>query len=387
MYDLIIIGLGGMGSAALYQAAKRGAKVLGIDRFSPPHENGSSHAETRVTRLAVGEGAQYIPLVARAHEIWGELEQETGQKLLYQPGGYIICPQENSAKFHGDSDGEDFVTATQKLAQAHGIKHELVTGAELRARHPRILVQDRDHAIYEPTGGYVLSEAAVATQIELAIKHGATVRTDEPVTDLKLEPGGVTIKTAEGSYHAERAIVSAGAWVNDFLPQRQQTHFKIYRQIVYWFEVEEPADFDIAHWPFLLWLGETLDQFYGSFSLVPGGVPGLKMLTEQYVADCDPNTVTRKVTPAEIEHFYQALATQRLAGITPTCIKATACLYTNTPDEHFVLDQHPETDRVLIASPCSGHGFKHSAAIGESLVQWALEGQSQIDLSAFKLPL
>ena len=167
MYDLIIIGLGGMGSAALYQAAKRGANVLGIDRFTPPHENGSSHAETRVTRLAVGEGPQYIPLVARSHEIWGELEAETGQKLLFQPGGYIICPQENAAKFHGESNGDDFVVATQKLAQAYGIEHEMVTGAELRARHPRILIQDRDHAIYEPTGGYVLCEAAVATQIEL----------------------------------------------------------------------------------------------------------------------------------------------------------------------------------------------------------------------------
>ena len=197
----------------------------------------------------------------------------------------------------------------------------------------------------------------------------------------------MTVTTRAGTYHAERAIVSAGAWVNDFLPQRQQTHFKIYRQIVYWFEVEKPADFDIDHWPFLLWLGETLDQFYGSFSLVPGGVPGLKMLTEQYVEDCHPDTVTREIRPTEIEHFHQTLASQRLSGIKPTCVKATACLYTNTPDEHFVLDQHPETDRVWVASPCSGHGFKHSAAIGESLVQWALEGQSQIDLSAFKLPL
>ena len=380
-YDLIIIGLGAMGSAALYQAAQRGVSVLGIDRYDPPHTFGSSHAETRITRLALGEGAQYMPLVARSNDIWRELEAATGEVLLYLNGGLIITSPGSEAIFRGQV--EDFAVITQKIAAAHGIDHTMLSGAEVRKRYPHILARDSEHAYYEPTGGFVLSEKAVAIQLAEAQKRGAAARLNEPVTGVDWSADCVTVTTATGTFVADRAIVTTGAWISDFVPQQKRRHFPVYRQVVYWFEVEDPAVFSIDRWPFVMWIGDTTEAFYTSFAMLQDGVPGLKMVTEQHHTPCDPDTVVRDITEDEIAYFYETLASDKLAGIKRNCLAAEACLYTVTADEHFVIDWHPDSDRVMLASPCSGHGFKHSAAIGEALVQMALDGASQFSMAPF----
>lgn len=380
-YDLIVVGLGGMGSAALYQAAKAGFNVLGIDRFMPPHEFGSSHAETRITRLAVGEGPEYLPLVARSHEIWRELEAETGQRLLYQPGLYIIA--RNSASSTSDSHWDRFVHRTADVAAAADVPYEIRTPEQVRAHVPQVLIQDDDDAGFEPTGGVVLSEQAVKTQLKLAQQLGAATQFDAPVVDIEFDANSVTVMTERDRYEAEKAIISAGAWMRDFLPSAKQDLLRVTRQVVYWFEVEERAAFSTDQFPGVLWLGDTTEDYMGIFPIPPHCLPGIKVLTEQFHTAADPATVPRTVTQDEIEQFYQEFVARKLTGVTPNCIKASVCLYTNTPDEHFIIDHHPDSERVIVASPCSGHGFKHSAAIGESMVQLAMNGKSEIDLSSF----
>lgn len=380
-YDLIVVGLGAMGSAALYQAGKAGAKVLGIDRHAPPHEFGSSHAETRITRLAVGEGPEYLPLVARSHEIWRELEAETGQPLLYQSGLYIIARR--GAANTIDSHWDRFVQRTADVAASANIPFEIRSPAQVRAHVPPMLIRDDDEAGYEPSGGVVLSEKAIEIQFGLAQELGASTRINEPVIEIAFDANSVTVVTMQGRYRADKAIVSAGAWTTDFFPQKRRNLLRVTRQEVYWFEVDDSAAFSTDSFPGCLWLGDTTEDYIGIFPIPPNGVPGIKLLTEQFHTATDPRTVSRAVTQNEIDRFYQEFVIRKLAGVTPTCVKSAVCLYTNTPDEHFIIDHLPETDRVIVASPCSGHGFKHSAAIGEAMVQWALTGRSKIDLTSF----
>ncbi len=305
----------------------------------------------------------------------------TGELLLYLNGGLIITSPGSEAMFRGQT--EDFAVLTQQIAQAHGIEHCMWSGAEVRKRYPQILARDSDHAYYEPTGGFVLSENVVAVQLAEARRQEAVTRTNEPVTRVDWSTERVTVTTAAGTFAADRAIVTTGAWLSDFVPKQEKRHFPVYRQVVYWFEVENPEVFSIESWPFMMWIGDTTDAFFTSFAMVDSGIPGLKMVTEQHHTPCDPNTVVRDITQDEMTFFYETLAADKLMGLKPKCLAAQACLYTVTPDEHFVIDRHPETDRVIVASPCSGHGFKHSAAIGEALVQMAVDGVSQLSMAPF----
>lgn len=371
-----------MGSAALYQLARRGARVVGLDQFAPPHEFGSTHGESRITRLAIGEGAAYVPLARRTHEIWRELEAAGGEPLLHLTGGYIFCPDEEGAAFHGQSD---FVVRTAEIAAAHHIPHRVCSAAEVRRQLPMVRLGDEYHAYFEPTGGVANPERAVAVQLRLAEKLGAAVHKGERVLGYRYAADGVTVTTNKGSYAADKVIVAAGAWVKDFLPEAWRRPFAIYRQVFYWFEAEDLAAFAAERFPFIIWIGEEQADFYSIFPVVAGNTAAVKMVTEDYLETTDPERVAREVSQAEIDHMYHHFIQRKIDGLTANCVKARICLYTNTPDEHFVIDFHPESQRVIIASPCSGHGFKHSAAIGEMLAQLALEGASEIDAQPFRL--
>lgn len=381
-YDVVVIGLGAMGSAALYQLAKRGANVLGIDRFDPPHQLGSTHGESRVTRLAVGEGAAYVPLVRRTHAIWRELEAKTGEPMLFESGGYVLCPIGGGAAWHGVGD---FAQASAQIAAANDIAHELLDATEVRRRHPLVQVEPHFHAYYEPTGGVVIPEAAVRVQLNLAREMGAVVCVNECVTAVHPHKTGVTLITDKTTVLADRAIVSTGAWIKQFMPQAVDASLGVYRQVMYWFEAAELRQFATDRFPFLLWIGETEDDYFAAFPVIAGRGNAVKLMTEQYVEQDDPDAVLRTVSPQEIETFAARFLPRKLRGVTPRCVDAKVCLYTTTPDEHFVIDWHPDSDRVLLVSPCSGHGFKHSAALGEALSELVLEGRCGFDLSTFSI--
>lgn len=384
-YDLIIVGLGAMGSAALYQAAKRGANVLGIDRFDPPHEMGSSHAETRLTRMAVGEGPEYVPLVTRSNEIWRELEHKSGQKVLYQNGLYIVAPK--NPKKEEYNHWENFIERSAEVAAQVGVEYEVLTAADVRVRSPKLLIPDSDYAGFEPTGGHVMAERAVELQLKYAKEMGAAVLPNSPVTAIEQDANGIVrVGTADGEFVTDKVIISAGSWMNDFVSASQHKNFRVTRQVVYWFEVDRPQEYHPDYFPGVLWVGETLADYVGLFAIPEGGLPGVKMLTEQYDVSTTAHEVCREVSEAEIETFYRTFAGRKVSGIKRNCLKASVCLYTHTPDDHFVIDWHPEYDQnVLVVSACSSHGFKHSAAVGEGAMQMTLDGESQISFEAFKL--
>ena len=380
-FDVIVLGLGAAGSATLYQLAKRGAKVLGIDRYAPPHAQGSTHGDTRVTRLAIGEGVHYTPLAKRSHQIWRELEAATGQELLTECGGLILSSGPDEKMFHGAS----FFPTTVAAARRHGIPHELLAAADIRRRFPPFAIDDSTRGYFEPSAGFVRPEACVRAQLAQAEKHGAAVLRDEPVEGIEQSGSSVQVTTAKSRYAADRLVVAAGPWLTELLPELAR-HFKVYRQVLYWFDVEANfAAFTPDKFPIFIWeLPEDGRGIYG-FPAIDGPRGGFKISTEQYLETTTPATVARDVTPEEIATMVRELVAPHIKGVGATCVKAVTCLYTVTRDFGFVIDSHPELNRIIIASPCSGHGFKHSAALGEAIGDLAAGEPSRFDLSAFTL--
>ncbi|HEY4125938.1 MAG TPA: N-methyl-L-tryptophan oxidase [Rhizomicrobium sp.] len=378
-YDVIIVGLGAMGSAALHQLAKRDVRVLGIDRFAPPHEQGSSHGDTRITRLAIGEGAHYTPLVKRSHEIWREIERETGADLLTQCGELIISSKNRKSSIHVDG----FFQNTVDAACVHGIAHELLDASQIRARYPQFNIRDEEMGYFEAEAGFSRPEACIDAQLSLAKKHGAEIRMGETVLDFEPRANGVTVKTDRGVYQADKLVVAAGAWLPKFLGGDFGKLLKVYRQVLSWFAVDgDVAAYEPKRFPVFIWeLPDSPQGIYG-FPAIDGG---LKVATEQYAATTSPDRVDRSVSAEEIEHMHRNYVAPYLKGVTSKCLKAKACLYTVTPDAGFILDTLPSSDRVIVASCCSGHGFKHSAAIGEALADKAEGLAGSLDLSPFRL--
>ncbi|MFL6690137.1 MAG: N-methyl-L-tryptophan oxidase [Alphaproteobacteria bacterium] len=378
-YDVAIVGLGAMGSAAALQLARRGARVIGFDRFVPPHALGSSHGETRVTRLAIGEGDHLTPLVMRSHALWREIERESGAKLLSETGALIISSERNAAQTHVAG----FFAKTLAAAEKFAIAHEVVDAAQIRTRWPQFDVADDEVGYFEPTAGFVRPEDCVRAQLDLARKHGAQTCLNETVRAFEATPNGVHIDTDKGTYSASRLILAAGAWLPGLRGPRYASLFKIYRQAQIWFEVDDPAAFAPARFPVFIWeLQNSARGIYGFPAL--NGARAIKVASEEFTATTSADAASREVSKAEIAAVAD-LVVPNIRGVTRCCVRATTCLYTVTPDFGFVIDVHPEYERVLIASPCSGHGFKHSPAIGEALAQLALGEPCGFDLTPFRL--
>ncbi|MCW2921037.1 MAG: Sarcosine oxidase [Thermoleophilia bacterium] len=384
---MIVVGLGAMGSATAFQLAARGVDVVGLDRYAPPHVHGSTHGDTRVTRAACAEGAAYVPLAMRSHELWGEIERATGSDLFTACGVLMVGPGSGMGSMHGT---DDWVGATIDLAGRFGIEHEVLDGAAARARYPMFAFDDAAHAYFEPGGGFVRPEAAVAAQLMLAERHGARLHLDTEVTALRSTDAGVEIDTADGtSFAAERVVLSAGAWLPSFLasPELRAT-FTVYRQVLHWFDVA-PAWVDrvsVEQLPVYLWsFGAGATDFFYGFPALDGAEGGVKVATEQFSEATTADDVQRDVSVEEQQSMYERCIRGRMAAVDDHALRSATCLYTVTPDSGFVIDEHPELPGVLVVSPCSGHGFKHSAAIGEAIAERLVSGRSTIDLSPFEL--
>lgn len=381
-FDTIVLGLGAMGSAALYQLAKRGNKVLGIDQFTPPHTFGSSHGDTRITRQAIGEGEQYTPLSQRSYEIWRELERKTGKKLLEITGGLIISSGAKTAINHVP----EFFENTIKAAKKYKIKHEVLDASQIRKRFPQFNVQDNEVGYYEPNAGFLRPEECVNAQISMAKKYGATTLTNEKVTSFSEKVGVIKVKTNLNEYEAKKLIVSAGPWLPTLIDPKYAKLFRIIRQVLFWFDVKTSIErFESKNFPIFIWELQGEKQGIYGFPAIDGQKGGVKIASEQYETTTTADTVKREVSKKEIEIMYKNFVAPYFPDLSDKCIKSVSCLYTCTPDSHFVIDKHPKYQSVIIASPCSGHGFKHSAAIGEVLAQLVIDGKSQIDISSFKL--
>lgn len=378
----IVVGLGAMGSAACLQLARRGVSVTGIDQYAPPHAYGSTHGDTRITRLAVGEGAEYIPLVQRSHQLWGELEEESGARLLTQCGGLILS-----------RPGSPFFEQTQALAEQFGIEHEHLDNRQLRRRLPMFTADEQTEAYLEPSAGIVWPEAAVQVQLELARRAGARLCLGERVVEWSASRAGVAVATDAGTHTADRLVLSAGAWLAQLVPEAREL-VAVYRQLLHWFEIREGYE-QLREMPVFVWdfggeRGEFvhLDGFYG-FPAVDGPTGGVKLGTESYETTSEPDGRQHPATRAQSDDLYRDYVRHRLPWLGPRTLRSTSCLYTSTRANRFVIDEHPEHDAVLIVSACSGHGFKHSPAIGEAVARWAT-GEAPapgLDLSGFRLAL
>jgi sarcosine oxidase len=376
--DAIVIGLGAIGSATCFQLAARGASVIGIDQYEPPHPYGSTHGDTRITRLAIGEGCEYVPLVRRSHELWREIEQQAGVRLLTQSGGVILA--------HADSP---FLEQTRASARQYEIGHENLSAAEVARRFPMFAVDPQTEAYYEPEAGYVRPEAAVHAQLELAARHGARLKLGERVEEWVASTSGMSVRTDAQTYEAQQLVLCAGPWLPRLFPEGADL-FAIHRQLQYWFPIRDRYE-RLREMPIFVWDfgGEGngfvhLDGFYG-FPAVDGREGGVKLATESYEQTTTPDGRQHSATQSEIDEMYERCVAPHLPWLGAKPLRTVSCLYTNTRGSRFVIDRHPEHDAVMIVSACSGHGFKHSAAIGESVAQWVTEGASEIDLSPFAL--
>jgi sarcosine oxidase len=368
MHDVVVVGLGAVGAATLYQLARRGARVVGIDRFRPPHAFGSSHGETRITRLAIGEGDEYVPLVARSHELWREMEAATGRKLLTVTGGLWISSAARRREIHVT----DFFHNTLRAARRFDIEHEVLEPALIRERFPQFRVSDSELGYFEPGAGYLRPEECVAAQLDLARRHGADVRLEETVESLEY-----------AGKLAPQVVVAAGARLKHLLPADLARRFSVTRQVQFWFEPRAALDFAAPRFPVFIWEPQSRGNvIYGSPEIAPGA--GVKIATEQFTRHADADAHEwREVAPGESEAMHRELVAPYLPGLGARCLKAVPCLYTATPDFRFVVDRHPEHANVIVASACSGHGFKHSAAIGEAIAEWVAAGRRPDTLMPF----
>ena len=379
--DFVVIGLGAMGSAVLYQLAKRGVSAIGIDRFAPPHQMGSSHGETRLTRQAVGEGRDYAPLVLNSHRIWRELEADTGETLLNDCGVLVMAPGSGQTSHHGKPD---FVARSIEVARDFGIVHEILDGAEVARRFPQFLnLAGDEKAYYEPGGGYVFPERCISAQLSRAAQLGAQIRTGVEVVAID-QPGTVRIETTDGTIEAGQVVVAAGSWTAPLLGAPFEHLLAVNRQVLHWYELDDLSAYG-PDAPAFIWMhGATdVDYLYG-FPPLPGD-HRIKVATEQYETRTTAESIDREVDPAESAEMYRKHVQGRLAGARPRVAQSAACLYTVTPDRGFIIDRHPYHDRVLVISACSGHGFKHSAGIGDAVAELVTEGRNQVDLSAFSI--
>ena len=356
--------------------------MLGLDRHSPPHAYGSTHGDTRVTRLAIGEGEQYTPLALRSHELWRELEAETGEDLLTANGGLVISSPAATSRTHVEHFFENTVAAARRF----GIAHELLDAAEIRHRFPQFLVSQGERGYFEKDAGFVRPERCVAAHLRQAERHGATIHRDERAIGFEASANGASVTTDRGAYAAENLIVAVGPWLSELVDRAIARHFAVYRQTLFWFDIAGPAEqFAVERCPIFIWeLTGRMQGIYG-FPAVDGPRGGVKIATEQFDAVTTPDAVRRNVTDGEAQAIYADYVVPYISGVAPRCLRTATCLYTVTPDFGFVLDRHPAFERVLLASPCSGHGFKHSPAIGEALADVAAGGVSRFDWAPFTL--
>jgi sarcosine oxidase len=380
IFDAIVVGLGAVGSATLYQLSKQTPHVLGLDQFNPPHTMGSTHGDTRITRQAIGEGAYFVPLALRSYEIWQELEELSEEQLLTKTGGLFIGKEHSAVQTHNKPG---WLTTTLEAAEQFGIAHQILDNTTLRERYPQFRFRDDDIGYYEPDAGFLKPELCVSVQLEQARINGASIRTNERMLSFAETGTGVTVRTNLGEYTAKKLVLTTGSWVTTSLYDTPYRNLlTVYRQVQYWFDVHEShAAFTSDRFPVFI----LSDRDVYGFPAIGNPSDGIKIAMETYAKSTTPDAVNRVVSDAETSYMYDQYIAPNFTGIGPKCIKSAVCLYTMTPNGDFVIDNHPNYQKVLVASACSGHGFKHSAAVGQILAELALQNQTDFDIRPFRL--
>ena len=370
MYDAIVVGLGGMGSAAACHLAARGRKVLGLERHAPAHDRGSSHGESRIIRLAYFEGAEYVPLLFRAYELWENLEKETGEDLMTLCGGLFLGPE----------DGE-LVSGSVASADEHGLPYEILDSPELKRRFPVFEPGPETVAIFEKRAGFVRPEGTVRAHLDRASSLGAELRFGERVLSWEATDAGVRVRTEGGVYEAGRLVVAAGAWAGELLSDLGLP-LEVTRQILFWFRPRGGVEaFAPERLPIWIYEPDDGNMFY-SFPAVDGADTVKAAFFRADGTPADPNTIDREVHDDEVD-FIRGYLGRHVPAMDGELVAARTCMYTNTPDQHFVVSTHPDHPQVAVAAGFSGHGYKFCSVIGEILSDLALDGVTRHPVDLF----
>jgi sarcosine oxidase len=368
-YDAIVLGVGGMGSAALYHLARRGLRVLGIERYNIPHDMGSSHGLTRIIRLAYYEHPAYVPLLRRAYELWRQLENSAQERLLIVTGSIDASPEA----------GRVF-TGSKASCDLHHLPHEVLDHRQVTARFPGYRLPQGMMALYQPDGGFLLSERCIVAHVLAAQESGAEVHGQEQVLGWEPKGQGVAVHTGRGRYSADKLVICAGAWGAKLIPDLH-TLAVPERQVLGWFQPGRPALFRVQTFPVFNMAVEE-GHYYG-FPIY--GIPGFKVgryhHLEQHV---DPDQMDRQ-THREDEDVLRRFTARYFPDADGATMSLKTCLFTNTPDEHFILDLHPAWPQICIAAGFSGHGFKFCSVVGEIMADLAQTGRSPHHLELFRL--
>jgi len=359
-YDAIVLGAGGVGSAAMYQLARRGLRVLGIDRFAPPHDRGSSHGQTRIIRQAYFEHPDYVPLLLESYRLWAELEQHTGRQLLIKTGLLEVGPADGIV-----------VPGVLAATRRHGLAVESLSPTAAQERWPALYVPDDMVAVFEPQAGALRVEQCVRAHLVAAQEAGADLRVGVDILGWSFEGDSVNVETTAGRFSAARLIVTAGAWAGRLLADLD-LKLEVRRKAMLWYPESDSMTRADAGFPcFLYELPNGV--FYGMPSIDGAGVKVAEHSGGESVDD--PLHVDRSLRERDLKPVEAFLRTH-LPTVLPACRDHAICLYTMSPDEHFVVDRHPAHPQVVFAAGLSGHGFKFAPVLGAALADLAINGRT-----------
>ena len=358
-----------MGSLTLHHLAQRGQRVLGLDRFTPPHTMGSSHGQSRIIREAYFEDPRYVPLVKRAYSCWADLESTSATTIFRQTGGLMLGP-----------DNGELVRGARLSAELHQLPHELLDAREVARRFPAFHPDSDMVGVWEPRAGVLLPEIAIGAALKVAQRNGAHVQTGESLVSWNAIPGGVEVVTSVGRYRAASLVISVGAWTPDLVTELALP-LVVQRNVVMWFSpLRTPEHFTPEAFPIFISEYAPGEMWYG----FPDLGDGVKLARHHCGESTHPDTINRDVSMDEVEGV-RTLIRRYLPNADGLLRDTSVCMYTNAPDEHFVIGRHPAHPAVIVASPCSGHGFKFASVIGEMLADLATDREPEFDLSLFAL--
>ena len=369
-YDAIVIGVGGMGSATVYQLAKSGARVLGLEQFSVPHDLGSSHGLTRIIRLAYSEGSHYVPLLREAYRTWRELEEVSGESILRVTGGLDVGPESG-----------DIVQGSRKSCIEHGLQFEELDSGAVNRRFPGYELPSEMCAVYQADAGYLQCETTIRAHAAAARSLGADIATGVRVLGWKRTRSGLRVETDGTRYEARKLVITAGPWVGELLPALR-TACRPVRQVMLWTDPLDPPAFEPERFPIFV-LESPIGAFYG---FPDNRGEGFKIGKFHHLRQAvpDPDAMDRECRPEDEAVLREGIEAFFPRANGPTR-RMTACIFTNSPDGHFILDRHPDDDDVFIAAGFSGHGFKFCGVVGRIMADFCLERPLEWDLSPFRL--
>jgi sarcosine oxidase len=371
-FDVIIAGLGGMGSAAAYQVAARGKKVLGLEQYTPAHDRGSSHGKSRVIRLTLYREPAYIELLRRAYELWRQIEQDSGGSVLTVTGGLALGRRDHSV-----------IAGGLRSAAAFGLPHEILAPADVQRRFPPFTPSAEMIGVFEPTAGFLRPEEAVQAYLNQASRRGAQLHFNEPVLRWEASPSGdhVLVATPTHVYEAARLIITPGPWARSAFT-KLDLPFQVARLVMFWFDpVGGIGPFHPDRFPVYVCMPDGGERFYG-FPAHEGPRGGAKVAFSLKQTPCTPETIDRHVHESEITLMREHLA-QCVPALNGPCIACQTCMYTNTPDLNFVIGPHPAYPPCIVAAGFSGHGFKFVSVVGEILAELATEGITRHNIGLF----